>query len=115
MPKTIYNISLKGYVGRFDFDRSKVDKELAKSEGKEINLVIGSLGGSLAIGWSISSIFKNHGKLNVYFVGLSASTANFASYSTAHITIDTVDLYLDNKYSMGARFVVTSLCQPIIK
>ena len=63
----------------------------------------------------LSYIFKNHGKLNVHFVGLSASTANFASYSTAHITIDTVDLYLDNKYSMGARFVVTSLCQPIIK
>ena len=53
MPKTAYNISLKGYVGGLDFYSSKVDKELAKNEDKEINLVIDSLGGSLAIGWSI--------------------------------------------------------------
>ena len=78
-------------------------------------MVIDSLGGSLATSWSISAAFKNHGKINVHFVGLSTSTANIASYGTAYIIIDTLDLCLDNKYSMGARFVVTSLCQPIIK
>ena len=36
MPNIAYNISLKGYVGGLDFDRSKVDKELAKNEGKEV-------------------------------------------------------------------------------
>ena len=35
MPKTTYNISLKGYVGGLDFNRSKVDKELTNNEGKE--------------------------------------------------------------------------------
>ena len=34
MSKTTYNISLKGYVGGYDFDRSTVDRELAKNEGK---------------------------------------------------------------------------------
>lgn len=29
MAKTTYNISLKGYVGGSDFDRSTVDRELA--------------------------------------------------------------------------------------
>lgn len=65
MPKTAYNISLKGYVGGLDLDRSKVDKELAKHEGKEINVLIDSLGGSLATGLSISAAFKNHGSVNV--------------------------------------------------
>ena len=65
MPKTAYNISLKGYVGGLDFDRSKVDKELAKHEGKEINVLIDSLGGSFATGLSISAAFKNHGSVNV--------------------------------------------------
>ena len=30
MSKTAYHISLKGYVGGYDFDRSTVDRELAK-------------------------------------------------------------------------------------
>ncbi|MBD5307580.1 MAG: hypothetical protein HDS14_08175 [Bacteroides sp.] len=89
MPKTTYNISLKGYVGGLDFDRSKVDKELAKNEGKEINVLIDSLGGSLATGLSISAAFKNHGKVNVYFVGLNASAATIASLGAAHIAIGT--------------------------
>ena len=54
MSKTTYNISLKGYVGGYDFDRSTVDRELAKNEGKQVNVLIDSLGGSLATGLSIS-------------------------------------------------------------
>lgn len=42
MPKTAYNISLKGYVGGYDFDRATVDKELAKNDKRvsRINLVL---------------------------------------------------------------------------
>ena len=42
MPKTAYHISLKGYVGGYDFDRATVDKELAKNEGKQVNVLIDS-------------------------------------------------------------------------
>ena len=42
MPKTAYHISLKGYVGGYDFDRSTVDRELAKNEGKQVNVLIDS-------------------------------------------------------------------------
>lgn len=73
MSKTAYNISLKGYVGGYDFDRSTVDRELAKNDGKQVNVLIDSLGGSLATGLSISAAFKNHGQVNVHFVGLNAS------------------------------------------
>lgn len=78
MSKTAYNISLKGYVGGYDFDRSTVDRELAKNDGK-VNVLIDSLGGSLATGLSISAAFKNHGQVNVHFVGLNASAATIAS------------------------------------
>ena len=43
MSKTAYHITLKGYVGGYDFDRSTVDKELAKNEGKQVNVLIDSL------------------------------------------------------------------------
>ena len=73
MSKTAYNISLKGYVGGYDFDHSTVDRELAKNDGKKVNVLIDSLGGSLATYLSISAAFKNYGNVNVHFVGLNAS------------------------------------------
>lgn len=101
MSKTAYHITLKGYVGGYDFDRSTVDKELAKNEGKQVNVLIDSLGGSLATGLSISAAFKNHGNVNVHFVGLNASAATIASLGAAHISIDAGAMYLVHKCSMA--------------
>ena len=101
MPKTAYNISLKGYVGGADFDRTTVDKTLAQNEGKQVNVLIDSLGGSLATGLSISAAFKNHGNVNVHFVGLNASAATIASLGAARISIDAGAMYLVHKCSMA--------------
>lgn len=101
MPKTTYQISLKGYVGGYDFDRATVDRELAKNDGKQVNVLIDSLGGSLATGLSISAAFKNHGKVNVHFVGLNASAATIASLGAAHISIDAGAMYLVHQCSMA--------------
>lgn len=101
MSKTAYNITLKGYVGGYDFDRSTVDRELAKNEGKQVNVLIDSLGGSLATGLSISAAFRNHGNVNVHFVGLNASAATIASLGAAHISIDAGAMYLVHKCSMA--------------
>ena len=94
MSKTAYHISLKGYVGGYDFDRSTVDRELAKNEGKQVNVLIDSLGGSLATGLSISAAFrnhgnvKNHGEIFVLFVFLNASVASIicSVYTLSGIT-----------------------------
>ena len=86
MAKTTYNISLKGYVGGSDFDRSTVDRELARHDGKQVNVLIDSLGGSLATGLSISAAFRNHGNVNVHFVGLNASAATIAVRSGRRIS-----------------------------
>lgn len=101
MSKTAYNISLKGYVGGSDFDRTTVDRELAKNDGKQVNVLIDSLGGSLATGLSISAAFKNHGNVNVHFVGLNASAATIASLGAAHISIDAGAMYLVHQCSMA--------------
>ena len=44
MPQTQYNLHLKGFVGGADFDRNYVDYILAKNAGKEVNVLIDSLG-----------------------------------------------------------------------
>lgn len=101
MSKTAYNISLKGYVGGSDFDRKTVDATLAANEGKAVNVLIDSLGGSLATGLSISAAFKNHGNVSVHFVGLNASAATIASLGAAHISMDAGAMYLVHKCSMA--------------
>ena len=101
MSKTAYNISLKGYVGGSDFDRKTVDSTLAANEGKAVNVLIDSLGGSLATGLSISAAFKNHGNVSVHFVGLNASAATIASLGAAHISMDAGAMYLVHKCSMA--------------
>ena len=70
MPNISYNISLKDYVGGLDFNRSTVDKTLAKFEGKQANVLIDSLGGSLATGLFISAVSQNHDKVNVHHLAL---------------------------------------------
>ncbi len=101
MSKTAYNITLKGYVGGEDFDRNTVDRTLADNDGKQVNVLIDSLGGSLATGLSISAAFRNHGNVNVHFVGLNASAATIASLGATHISIDAGAMYLVHKCSMA--------------
>ena len=101
MSKTTYHISLKGYVGGSDFDRSTVDKSLAQNEGKQVNVLIDSLGGSLATGLSISAAFKNHGEVSDHFIGMNASAATIASLGAAHISFDKNAMYLVHKCSMA--------------
>lgn len=99
MSKNAYNLHLKGYVGGADFDRNAVDNILAKNSGKQVNVLIDSLGGSLATGLSISAAFKNHGNVSVHFVGLNASAATIASLGASHISIDAGAMYLVHQCS----------------
>lgn len=43
-----FDLKLKGYVGGYDFDSNYVEYILEKSESKEVNVLIDSLGGSVA-------------------------------------------------------------------
>lgn len=94
-----YDLKLKGYVGGYDFDADYVDYVLSKKEGQEVNVLIDSLGGSVATALSIAAAFKLHGKVNVHFIGMNASAATIASMGAAHISIDSNAMYLVHKAS----------------
>ena len=95
-----YHLYLKGFVGGYDFDRDYVDYVLGKYAGKQVNVLIDSLGGSVATALSIASAFKNHGDVSVHFVGMNASAATIASLGAKNISIDTNAMYLVHKCSM---------------
>ena len=88
MPQTQYNLHLKGFVGGADFYRNYVDYVLSKNAGKEVNVLIDSLGGNLATALSIAAAFKNHGKVSVHFVGMNASAATNSGPHTDHTPTD---------------------------
>ena len=99
MAKKKYHLHLKGYVGGWDFDSDYVDYVLGQNDGLEVNVLIDSLGGSVATALSISSAFRNHGNVNVHYVGMNASAATIASLGAKHVSIDASAMYLVHKCS----------------
>ncbi|MBQ9356327.1 MAG: ATP-dependent Clp protease proteolytic subunit [Prevotella sp.] len=99
--KNNYQLHLKGFVGGYDFDADYVDYVLSKNEGKEVHVLIDSLGGKSNTALSIFSAFKRHGNVNVHFVGMNASAATIASLGARHITMDSSAMYLVHKCSVG--------------
>ena len=101
MPQnTKYQLHLKGFVGGYDFDADYVDYILARNEGKEVNVLIDSLGGQSNTALSIFSAFRRHGNVNVHFVGMNASAATIASLGAKHISMDASAMYLVHKCSI---------------
>ena len=96
-----YQLHLKGFVGGYDFDADYVDYILGKNTGKEVHVLIDSLGGRSNTALSIFSAFKRHGNVNVHFVGMNASAATIASLGAKHITMDASAMYLVHKCSIG--------------
>lgn len=99
MANTQYALHLKGFVGGADFDRDYVDYVLNQHMGKPVNVLIDSLGGSVATALSIASAFRNHADVSVHFVGMNASAATIASLGAKHISIDANAMYLVHKCS----------------
>lgn len=99
MAKKTYHLHLKGTVGNWDFSADYVDYMLNKHKDEQVNVLIDSLGGSVATALSISAAFKRHGNVHVHYVGMNASAATIASLGAARITIDTNAMYLVHKCS----------------
>ena len=99
MPTPKYALHLKGYVGGWDFDSDYVDFILSKNSGKEVSVLIDSLGGQLNTALSISSAFRRHGNVHAHFVGMNASAATIASMGAKRITMDASAMYLVHQCS----------------
>lgn len=97
--KRKYHLHLKGYVGSWDFSSDYVDYVLEKHKDEQVNVLIDSLGGSVATALSVSAAFKRHGNVHVHYVGMNASAATIASLGAKRITIDTNAMYLVHKCS----------------
>ncbi len=96
---TNYLLKLKGYVGGYDFDADYVDWKLEQNKGKAVDVLIDSLGGSVATALTIAHRFKDHGDVTVHYAGMNASAATIASMGAKKIMIDRYAMYLVHKAS----------------
>ena len=94
-----YHLHLRGFVGGYDFDSRHVQNVLDANKGKRVDVLIDSLGGSVATALTIASAFRNHGDVHVHFVGMNASAATIASMGAKEITMDASAMYLVHKCS----------------
>jgi len=94
-----YHLHLRGFVGGYDFDSRHVQNVLNANKGKQVDVLIDSLGGSVATALTIASAFRNHGDVHVHFVGMNASAATIASMGAKSITMDASAMYLVHKCS----------------
>lgn len=99
MAKRKYHLHLKGYVGGWDFSSDYVDYMLEKHKDEQVNVLIDSLGGSVATALSVSAAFGRHGNVHVHYVGMNASAATIASLGAARVTMDSRAMYLVHKCS----------------
>lgn len=99
MSKT-YDLYLINSVGSYSFDADYVRYILSRKAGKPVNVLIDSLGGSLAAALSISAAFRDHGDVHVHFTGMSASAATIASLGAKEITMASDAWYLIHKASI---------------
>ena len=65
------------WAGRQGTTADMVRNFLAKKEGEEVNIAVSSPGGSVADGLEIYQAIKDHGKCNIYIIGMTASAATF--------------------------------------
>jgi ATP-dependent protease ClpP protease subunit/regulator of replication initiation timing len=95
-----YDLTLKGFVGGWDFDSDYIDYVLNKKKDSPVYVLIDSLGGYTHTGLSVSSAFRNHGDVSVTFRGMNASAATIAALGAKHVAMEEDALYLIHKCSV---------------
>lgn len=79
-----YDLFLTGTVG-WNFSAGYVKYVLDQKAGKPVEVAICSLGGYVDTGLQIYELFKNHGDVNVDFLGMSASAATFMAMGAKNV------------------------------
>lgn len=92
----IFQIIIKGEIvnGWWCCTSDMVAGILDKYNDKKVRVLINSLGGDATEAFTISSLFRLHGDVEVHYIGNNASAATIASMGAKRVTIDSSAMYL---------------------
>lgn len=98
-----YDLYLTGTVGGWGISADYVKYILDKKKDQPVDVAICSLGGYVTTGLEIYELFKNHGQVTCYFLGMSASAATFMAMGAKKVVMSKNALILIHN-AMGAVF-----------
>jgi len=95
-----YDLFLTGFVGGPDFDERYIAYILQQKKDEQVNVFINSLGGQVATGLAVHSLFRSHGNVHVTLAGLNASAATIAALGAKDIQMERSSLFLVHRASL---------------
>lgn len=98
-----YDLYLTGTVGGWGISSDYVKYVLDKKKDQPVDVAICSLGGYVTTGLEIYELFKNHGNVTCYFLGMSASAATFMAMGAKKVVMSKNALVLIHN-AMGSVF-----------
>ena len=82
-----YDLYLTGEVGGWGITADFVKYILDKKKDQPVDVAICSLGGYVNTGLQIYELFRNHGQVTCYFLGMSASSATFMAMGAKKVVM----------------------------
>lgn len=82
-----YDLYLTGEVGGWGITADFVKYILDKKKDQPVDVAICSLGGYVNTGLQIYELFRNHGQVTCYFLGMSASAATFMAMGAKKVVM----------------------------
>ena len=98
-----YDLYLTGEVGGWGITADYVKYILDKKKDQPVDVAICSLGGYVNTGLHIYELFRNHGQVTCYFLGMSASAATFMAMGARKVVMSKNALILIHN-AMGSVF-----------
>lgn len=92
-------IRIYGVVDSYGYLTSEIRYQLNRHSGKEVTLVLSSLGGDVSEAMKIAELIQSHGKVTVRFVGCNASAATWMVYGAVKLEAAEDSMFLIHKCS----------------
>lgn len=94
-----YQIIIDSFIGPYAFSKQYVRNVLKDYEGKHVDVLISSPGGSIDHGFDIMGQFKDHGDVTVYLSGLVASAATVIAMGAKRVIMTKASAFMAHKCS----------------
>lgn len=94
-----YQLVIDSFIGPWAYSKQFVRNELKKFEGKHIDVLISSPGGSVDHGFAIMQQFVDHGDVTVYLSGMVASAATIIAMGAKRVVMTKASAFMVHQCS----------------
>lgn len=94
-----FQLVIDSFIGPWAYSKQYVRNALKDYEGKHVDVLISSPGGSVDHGFDIMNQFRNHGDVTVYLSGLVASAGTIIAMGAKRIVMTKASAFMIHKCS----------------